>query len=287
MLVIVGGLIVISTVLGGYVLHHGKISVLIQPTEFLIIGGAAIGSLVLASPMSLIKNIIAQLLGTLKAKEATKEDYLDLLNCLFKLFKLAKQNLLGLEPHVEEPANSDIFKEHPKVLANHHAIHFICDTMKVQIATPLGPFELEELMDSDLKSAHAEEHLAPAAINKVGDAMPGLGIVAAVLGVVITMGKLSEGKEVIGQSVAAALVGTFIGVLASYGFLGPLATKMESVLESDGQLMQVVKVAILAFAKDSSPKVCVEFARRTIPPHIRPSFEELDAATSGGAAKAA
>jgi chemotaxis protein MotA len=206
---------------------------------------------------------------------------------MYKLFKQAKQNLLSIEAHIENPEGSDIFKEFPSVLKNHHAIHFICDTLKVQVASPMGPFELEELMDKDLKVAHAEEHLAPSTITRIGDAFPGLGIVAAVLGVVITMGKLSQGKEVIGHSVGAALVGTFIGILLSYGFFQPLAAKMELNLGEEGKYLEVLKVGILAFAKDSSPKVCVEFARRAIPPQVRPSFEEVDQATSGGAKAAA
>jgi chemotaxis protein MotA len=149
----------------------------------------------------------------------------------------------------------------------------------------MSPYDLEDLMDTDLTSTHAEEHLAPSTITRVGDAMPGLGIVAAVLGVVITMGKLTQGKEVIGHSVASALVGTFLGILASYGFMQPLAAKMESNLADDGKFLVVIKTALIAFAKDCSPKVCVEFGRRSIPPHVRPTFAEVDAATSKGAGK--
>jgi chemotaxis protein MotA len=166
------------------------------------------------------------------------------------------------------------------VLKNHHAIHFIADTLKVQISSPVSPYDLEELMNVDLEAAHAEEHKAIATVNRVGDAMPGLGIVAAVLGVVITMGKLSQGKEVIGHSVAAALVGTFLGILISYGFMQPLAAKMENNCQQEGKYMEVIKQGILAFAKGCSPKVCVEFARRTIPPDFRPTFEEVDKAAS-------
>ena len=281
MLVIVGALIVITGVVGGYVIHGGKLGILWQPTELIIIGGAALGSLIIASPISVIKDIIKQVMGTLTGKDISKGDFTELLLLLYELTKTAKGNPLAIEPHVENPEGSEIFKKYPGVLKNHHAIHFICDTLKVQISSPMSPYDLEDLMDADIKTAHDEEFKASAAVNKVGDAMPGLGIVAAVLGVVITMGKLTEGKEVIGHSVAAALIGTFIGVLASYGFLGPLSGKMESKINEEGKYMDVIKAALLGYAKDASPKVCVEMARRVVPPHVRPSFEEIDKATSG------
>jgi chemotaxis protein MotA len=255
-------------------------AVLIQPIELMIIGGAALGGLITSSPIPLIKQIIGQLLGLIKGKDPTKEDYTELLLLLFELIKTAKGNPLSLEPHVENPENSEIFKRYPKVMANHHAIHFICDTLKVQISSPMNPYDLEDLMNTDIASAHAEEGRAPEVISRVGDAMPGLGIVAAVLGVVLTMGKLTQGKEVIGHSVASALVGTFLGILMSYGFMQPLAAKMNIVNGQGGTYLEVIKGAILAYAKDSSPKVCVEFARRTIPPECRPDFHEIDTATS-------
>jgi chemotaxis protein MotA len=269
-----------GAVFGGFLLEGGKLPVLIQPNELIILGGAAIGTLVTSSPVPLIKQIVAQILGVLKGKDPTKEDYLELLMLLFELIKTAKGNPLSLEPHVENPENSEIFKRYPKVMSNHHAIHFITDTLKVQISSPMNPYDLEDLMNTDIASAHLEEGRAPETITRIGDAMPGLGIVAAVLGVVITMGKLTQGKEVIGESVAAALVGTFLGILMSYGFMQPLAAKMNLTNAEGGTFLEVIKGAILAYAKDSSPKVCVEFARRTIPPHCRPDFHEVDQATS-------
>lgn len=280
MTVILGFFIVTGCVFGGYVLHGGNMGVLNQPTEFLIIGGAAIGSLVISSSPALIKRIISMVLSTLKSKPLTKEDYLQLLMLLFEVCKSARQNLLGLESHVENPEGSDIFSRYPSVLANHHAIHFICDTLKVQIASPLSPYDLEDLMDKDIEAAHAEEGQVPETISTIGDALPGLGIVAAVLGVVITMGKLTMGKEVIGHSVAAALVGTFLGILLSYGYAQPISGKLKNMIAEEGKYIEVIKVALLAFVKDASPKVCVEFARRSIPPECRPSFNEVDEATA-------
>lgn len=276
MLVIVGALVVIGCVFGGYLAEGGHLAVLIQPIELLIIGGAALGSLLISSPPALLKAIIGQVLGTLKGHAVSEKEYLELLQLLFDLTKQMKADPLSLEAHLENPAESTIFKKYPGVLANHHAIHFMCDTLKVQVSSGMGPYELEDLMDTDMNSTHEEELKAPATITRVGDAMPGLGIVAAVLGVVITMGKLTQGKEVIGHSVAAALVGTFLGILASYGFMQPLAAKMESNLAEEGKYLQVIKAALLASAKNCPPKVCVEFARRTIPPNIRLDFETVD-----------
>jgi chemotaxis protein MotA len=285
-MVIVGAIIVIGCVLGGYVAHHGNVMVLNQPTEFLIIFGAAAGAATMANSTAQIKGIIHAVLHALKSKPTSKEQYLELLMCLYELCKVVKTNPLSLEPHVEKPEASEIFKRYPGVLGNHHALHFICDTLKVQISSPMSPYDLEDLMDKDIKAAHEEELHAPGYISKLGDAMPGLGIVAAVLGVVITMGALSEGKEAIGHNVAAALVGTFIGILASYGFMQPLATKIEDDIHEAGKYIDVARSAILALAKECAPKVCVEFARRTVPPGVRPSFDEVDKATSGQKAAA-
>ena len=280
MFVIVGAIIVLVAVIGGFLLEGGHLAVLIQPIELMIIGGAGVGALLIQAPMSVIKAMGTQLGGVMTGGTVSKANYIEVLLCLFELVKTAKGNLLGLEAHVEKPENSEIFKKYPYVLHNHHAIHFICDTLKVQISSPVSPYDLEELMDTDINAAHAEEGEVPVVVNRVSDAMPGLGIVAAVLGVVITMGKLTQGKEVIGHSVAAALVGTFLGILLSYGFIGPLAAKMEANLKAEGKVLEVCKAAMLAFAKNCSPKVCIEFARRTIPPSVRPEFEEVDQATT-------
>jgi len=286
-MVIVGAIIVIGCVLGGFISHHGNVLVLVQPEEFLIIGGAAIGSLVISNSTSQIKHMIHAITHALKSKPTSKEAYLELLLCLYELCKVVKTNPLSLEPHVEKPEASDIFKRYPQVLANHHTVSFMCDTLKVQISSPMSPYDLEDLMDKDIKSLNDEESHVVHAVNKVSDAMPGLGIVAAVLGVVITMGALSEGKEAIGHNVAAALVGTFIGILMSYGFMGPLASKIEGDNADSAKFIDVTKSAILALAKECAPKVCVEFARRTVPPGVRPSFEEVDKATSGAGKAAA
>jgi len=287
MLVIIGALVVTISVVGGFMLEGGHLEVLLQPVELLIIGGAAGGSLLISSSPALMKNILHGCLGVLKSSGPNKEAYMELLGLLFEITKTAKANPLSIEAHVDKPEESEIFKRFPGVLKNHHALDFMCDTLKTQLTAGLAPYDLEDLMDVDIKTVHDEELKVPAMVSKVGDAMPGLGIVAAVLGVVITMGKLTQGKEVIGHSVAAALVGTFLGILLSYGFLQPLASKIEFMIAAEGKYISVIKSTLLAYAKNCSPKVCVEFGRRTIPMECRPTFTEVDQATSGGGAKKA
>jgi chemotaxis protein MotA len=200
-LTIIGILVVSGTVFGGYLLEGGRAAVLIQPIEFLIIGGAAAGSLLISSPIPILKSIASQLAGVFtKSGGPSTAQYTDLLMLLFSIFKQAKADPLSVEMHIENPDSSAIFTKYPSVLKNHHAVHFICDTLRVQMSSSMSPYDLEDLMDTDINTAHTEEHLAPSAVTKIGDAMPGLGIVAAVLGVVLTMGKLTQGKEVIGHS---------------------------------------------------------------------------------------
>lgn len=285
MFTIVGAVVTTVCVIMGYVLHHGNLAVLWQPTEILIIGGAAVGSLVMATSPFVVKSMIAKCLQALKGTGISKATYIELLQCMFELIKMASANPISIEPHVENPENSEIFKRYPSVLHNHHCIDFICDTLKVQIASSLSPYDLEDLMNSDLDIVTEEEHVLVGSINRVSDAMPGLGIVAAVLGVVITMGKLDQGKEVIGMSVAAALVGTFLGILFSYGYLQPLGAKVESNLKEEMRLMVTAKVCLLAFAKGVNAKVCAEFGRRSIPSEFRPSFKEVDEATANAGKK--
>jgi chemotaxis protein MotA len=285
MLSIIGAVIVCICVFGGFIPEGGNIAALVQPIELLIIGGAAAGSLIIAASPHLIKGIIARCLQVLKGSGVSKATYTELLQCMFELIKMAAANPISIEPHVENPENSEIFKRYPGVINNHHCIEFICDTLKVQIASSLSPYDLEDLMNYDLDSVHAEEHHLVASVNRVSDAMPGLGIVAAVLGVVITMGKLDQGKEVIGHSVGAALVGTFIGILLSYGFIQPLAAKIETIMSEEAAFMNTAKICLLAFAKGVNAKVCAEFGRRAIPSEFRPSFKEVDEATANAGKK--
>lgn len=274
--------VLICTILG-YLMHGGKIAVLIQISEFVILGGAGLGAL-LANGMSTFKGVIQGVLGLLKP-DLSKQNYIDLLKMMFQLFNVArKEGLLGLEAHIEKPEESEIIKQFPSFLNNHHAVHFFCDTMKVILTGAVGPHDLSEMMELDLETAHAEEHKPAHALQSVGDAMPGFGIVAAVLGVIITMGKIGGDAAIIGKSVAAALVGTFLGILLAYGVFGPLAAAMTERLKSQGNYMNCIRYALFSFARGESPITCVEFARRNIDPSVRPGFAEMEAAVKDKAA---
>jgi chemotaxis protein MotA len=196
---------------------------------------------------------------------------------LFQVFR--KEGPQGIEKHIENPEQSDIFKAYPSVTKNHHAVDFICDTMKMTLSADLSPYDVDDLLDGDIKAIHAEEHMAQHAIQMVADGFPGLGIVAAVLGIVKTMAHLTEGVEKIGSLVAGALVGTMLGVFCAYGLIGPTATKMQADIDAEGRYLQCIKAAIVALQRGSPALVCIEYARRTISPEERPTFEELDKAT--------
>lgn len=281
MLSLIGLAVVLISVVMGYVLHHGELAVLYQPTELLIIGGAAVGAMIASSSPNVLKGIAHELLGILKGSGVNRAKYLELLLCFNEIFRLATSNPLAVETHVENPENSEIFKKYPKILHDHHVMTFICNTFQLQMSGNLSPYDLEDLMDQDIQVMHEEERAIPATLSRLADALPGLGIVAAVLGVVITMGKLTLGKEVIGQSVAAALVGTFLGILLCYGIFQPLAARVEALLEEKGKVFQVVKAGMLAYARGSKTPVILEFTRRNIPLEYRPSWKEVEEAVKG------
>lgn len=275
MFVIIGLIIVFGSIFGGYVMHHGNLHVLVQPSEFVIIGGAAIGSLIImCTPKTLVK--ILKSLKTVFGSAPGKKEYLELLSLLYGLFsKAKKEGLLGVEADIEAPEKSAIFRKYPNILKNHHAIEFICDNFRLYILG-VRPHDFEEMMDRELEAHHEEAAVPTAIIGKVADSLPGFGIVAAVLGVVITMGKMSEPPEVIGGSVAAALVGTFLGILLCYGFAGPIGSTLESRAKEDAKYLEAIKVAILSFAKELPPQLAVESARRVLFSDAKPSFKELE-----------
>ncbi len=285
MFTLIGVGIVLVAVIVGFIMHGGPIAVLIQVNEFIILGGAAIGSILAGNGMSGFKATIQATMGLLKPDPFTKEAYLDLLKMIYQLFNVArKDGLLGLESHVERPEESEIMKEYPTFLNNHHARSFFCDTMKVILTGAVGPHDLSEMMEIDLETAHHESHIPVQAIQTVGDAMPGFGIVAAVLGVIVTMGKIGGEAAAIGQSVAAALVGTFLGVLLAYGVFNPLARALELRLKTEGNYVNCLRYALFSFARGESPITCVEFARRNIDPCVRPGFAEMEATVKQRAA---
>lgn len=272
--------IIIGTVatLLGYTMHGGNIGILIQPTEFIILGGAAFGIFLASNGLSGVTASIKAVIGILKP-DPTKQAYVDLLRMMYQLFSVArKEGLLGLEKHVESPESSDIISKYPSFMGNHHAVHFFCDTLKVILTGAVGPHDLSEMMELDLETAHHEEMKPADAIQNVADAMPAVGIVAAVLGVVITMGKIGGDPKIIGMSVAAALVGTFFGIFVGYVAMAPLAKAIGNKVHADGMYMNCIRHALFSFARGESPITCVEFARRNIEPSLRPGFAELEAA---------
>ena len=283
MFVIIGIVLVFASLLIGYTMHNGQIGVLIQINEFIIIGGAAAGSLLIANPLSVVKAVISGMIGTLKGPKVNKEAYLELLKLLYELFQFAKrEGLIALESHVETPEQSSIISKYPTFLENHHGVEFLCDTLKVVLSGGVPAHDLEELMDLDLEVLHEEEAMPPSAVSTVADAFPGLGIVAAVLGIIITMGHISDGAEAVGASVAAALVGTFFGVLMSYGVIGPVAKNMEINAHKEGKYLLAIKAALLSFAKGAPAAVAIEYGRRAIDLDNRPSFSETEEAVKKG-----
>mgnify|MGYP002377585559 FL=1 len=288
MFTFIGIAIVLVATLVGYLMHGGNIGVLIQINEFVILLGAAVGSIIAANGMSGFKGVIQGAMGLLKPDAYTKEAYTELLKMMYQLFNVArKEGLLGLEQHIENPEKSDIISKYPTFLGHHHARAFFCDTMKVILTGAVGPHDLSEMMELDLEVAHQEAHMPAHAVQTVGDAMPGFGIVAAVLGVIITMGKIGGEAAEIGHSVAAALVGTFLGILLAYGVFGPMARSMDLRMKSDEQYMNCIRFALFSFARGESPITCVEFARRNIEPAVRPGFAEMEKAVKEKDAAAA
>ena len=280
MIALIGFVIVTVCVIGGYLLEHGNMSVLFQPIELLIICGAAAGGFVIASPVRVIKGVAATMGRVFTNKPYAKQDYIELLLMINGIFyKIRQQGLVSIESDVEAPEQSPLFSSYPKVLKNHAAISLITDTLRTVMTTTIAPHELEALIDQELE-AHHEEAITPAhSVANVADGLPGLGIVAAVMGVVLTMGKIKEPPEVLGASIGAALVGTFTGVLLCYGYVGPMAKNMEYIAGEDMQYLNVIKVALLSFiGGGAAPKVAVEFGRRVVPVEAKPSFLEMEEA---------
>jgi len=291
MLILVGSVIVLGAVMGGFLMAGGHLEVLIQPSEFIVIGGAAVGSLLISTPPKVLTALVGQIKGAL-GSGLVKKDYIDLLSMLYQIFKLVQQSgVMALESHFEDPSKSPLLGRYPKFLARHEAVDFLADSAKVIIVGGIAAHDLEALMDEDLKVHHDDAVKPAATLNKVGDALPGLGIVAAVLGVVITMGHIDAPPAEIGHHVGAALVGTFLGILMSYGFVAPLASNLEGRVNEDQYYYLCVKAGLLAVYKGHPPAIAVEFARRVLPHDVRPTFNETEkfcrAAASGKAEDAA
>jgi len=288
MFAIIGIVVVFGAVIGGFLMEKGHLAVLVQPAELLILGGAAMGTLLVANPMHIIKAVVAGLLGVLKGSKFTKERYLNTLKMMYQfLNKVRKEGLLSVEMDVEKPKESGVFKNYPDFIADHHALHFVCDTLRTAITGGVEPFDMDQMMELDMEVHHHAEAVPIAALSTVADALPGLGIVAAVLGVVITMGSLGGPPEEIGEKVAAALVGTFLGILLCYGVVGPLASNMTKSADEHNEYLHVLRVLMLSFLKGSAPMIAIEMGRRAIPAHVRPSFDEMEKNCKGQSAEAA
>jgi len=276
MFVIIGILVVFGAVAGGYLMEHGNIRVLLQPAELLIIGGAAIGTVLVANPLYVLKDIVAGMTAVFKGSPFTKERYLSSLKMMYDLLnKARREGLMALEGDVEDPEQSPVFSKNPEFLHNHHVRDFVCDTLRMAVSG-YEAFDLDQMMEMDMEVHHRCASQPISSLSAMADSLPGLGIVAAVLGVVITMQALGGPPEEIGHKVAAALVGTFLGILLCYGLVGPIASNMAKLAEEEHAYMHVLRVVIISFLKGSAPIMAVEVARRAVPGHVRPSFQDLE-----------
>jgi len=273
-----GILLVLAAVAGGFAMAGGSFPVLIQPSEFIVILGAAAGAFLTSAPGKMKKRVMAVLKLAIKENIPSTSDYLDLLKCQYELFMLARrQGVLALEAHVNEPAKSDIFKKYPSIDKQHHARTFLAESLQ-QIVNGITPDDLEQLLDAELDTIKTEGHLATGLVKVIGDSLPGIGIVAAVLGIIVTMNHMDAPPAVIGHHVAAALVGTFLGILVCYGILQPLANNAENQEVHQLRYLLVIKNAVIASARGVAPPTAVEFGRKMIFTDERPSFAELDKA---------
>ena len=273
----VGIFVVLGAVIGGFIMSGGNINVLLQPNEVIVIVGAAIGSVIISTPMPMIKKMVAGFIGAIKGYHISKQDYLELFKSFNELFLVAqREGLLSIESHIENPKESKILSQNSKFISDEFVTDFFCDSMKVMLTGSVPPHDLDELMDSEIETFEIENEPVAATMATMGDAFPALGIVAAVLGIIITMASIADGPEAVGHHVAAALAGTFMGVLLAYGIVGPISVKMHHDIEDKMRHLQTIKTAILAYAKGNPPMIALEIARRTIFSENRPSFSELE-----------
>lgn len=274
---IVGSLIVTFSVFGGFVMHGGQLMAIWQPYEVVIICGAAFGAFMIANPNKVIGKVFKGIPSLMKGPAYTKQHYLQLLSLMYEMFnKIRKEGLMGIEADIDAPQESALFTQYPLVLNDHHAVEFICDYMRLVVGGTMNPFELENLMDIELATHHEEAEEPSHAVSRVSDALPGFGIVAAVLGIVNTMGYLDADISVIGGKVAAALVGTFLGILLAYGFVGPMSNALERRAHDEAKFLACIKTCILANIQGYNPPIAVEFGRKTMNSDLRPSFQELE-----------
>jgi chemotaxis protein MotA len=281
MRLIVGIILVIGAVIGGYLAMGGHLEVLMQPFEAVIILGAAAGAFVIGNTGPVLKQTLGVFGTLLRGSRYNKAAYVELLGLQFTLFKLVQsRGVLALEQHIEDPDNSAIFARFPRFAANHHAVEFMCDYLRMLTLGTNNVHEVEALMDEELEAHHQENQRLVTAIQSLADGTPALGIVAAVLGVIKTMGSIAEPPEVLGHMIGGALVGTFLGVFVAYGFFGPMAQSLRNIFESESKYFLAMKIGLLAHLNGYAPVMAIEFARKTLMSEDRPTFLEVDAATA-------
>ena len=283
MIQVIGSIVVVGCVFGGFVLEGGHILALWHPTEILIIVGAALGAFMTSNPPKISKAAFLGAIGFVKGPRYKRDDYVQLLKCLYDiLVKIRKEGLMAIEGSLEAPDGGALFSNYPKIVADHHLMDFIRDCLRLMVGGSLDPHELESLLEQELETHHYEAHQPASAVQKVADALPGFGIVAAVLGIVNTMAAL-EGADTatIGHKVGAALVGTFLGILVSYGFIGPIAAAMEHHANEESKAFEVVKMALVATVRGYVPAVAIEFSRKLLASDLRPTFGDLEAELKG------
>ncbi len=287
MFAIIGIVVVFGAIVAGYLMEHGNLRVLLQPAELIIIGGAAIGTVLVANPIHILKEIVSGLAGTLGSSRYSRDRYTNSLKMLYELLnKARREGLVALEADIEEPDKSALLSKYKDFIKEHHSVDFVCDTLRMAVSGGVEPFDLDQMLESDMDVHHHEASQPVSALSTMADSLPGLGIVAAVLGVVITMGALGGPPEEIGKKVAAALVGTFLGILLCYGLVGPLAARMGKNTEEERAFLNVLRVVIVAFLKGIAPIMAVEIGRRAVPGHVRPSFKQVEEACRGAKAEA-
>jgi len=273
---IIGTLVVIGCLLGGY-LPHGSFGILIQPLEVLIICGSALGAFIIANPGWVVKKSFSGALGLAKPSPFTKDAYMELLGLMFRIFnKARREGLMAIEADVEEPHSSELFNASPKVAADHHAVDFICDYLRLMISGASNPYQIEDLMILEMDIHHHEAAAPAEAVGKVAEALPGFGIVAAVLGIIVTMSYLDAGPLEIAHHMSVALVGTFLGILVAYGIVGPISSDMANRSHDEGAFYGTIKTCLMANLNGYAPQIAVEFGRKSIPGANRPSFQEVD-----------
>jgi len=285
---IIGIVVVFGCIVAGYLMEHGNLKVLIQPAELIIIGGAAVGTVLIANPLHIIKGIAKGIGGAFGSSKFGKQMYIDSLKMMYELLtKARKEGLVALEGDIEDASKSPLLSKYKNFVSNHHISDFVCDTMRMAVSGGVEPFDLDQMLDTDMEVHHQGASQTVTALSTMADSLPGLGIVAAVLGVVITMGALGGPPEEIGHKVAAALVGTFLGILLCYGLVGPLAARMGKAGDEEHEFLLVMRVVMIAFLKGVAPIMAVEIGRRVVPGHVRPSFKEIEGACRGGGTAAA